>query len=119
MHEMSIAGAILDTAENAAGRGRKLVRIGMSLGPLSGVSPDSLTFCFAELASIRGLGNPALDIRLCPLQAHCTACDTQYEALGAEAGCPRCGSLARQLTGGYECHVESVTFEENEINDNI
>jgi len=115
VHEFSIACGILDTAEDAMGPGKRLLRVGLTIGPLSGIAAESLEFCFSEIAQARGLGAPALDIAKPPVQAVCASCRAQYAPAHLEEGCPGCGSHARHIASGFECQIETVTFEEIDI----
>lgn len=117
MHEFSIASGILDTVEETIGTGKRLLRVKLTLGPLSGISADSLEFCFTEIARIRGQGTPVLEIVRPRVQVVCSQCALSYEVDRVENGCPGCGSLSRHITGGFECEIESVTFEEMEFHD--
>jgi len=51
MHEVSIASGILDAVrvEAAARRPARAVKVGVRIGELAGVDPDSLAFCFEVL----------------------------------------------------------------------
>jgi Zn finger protein HypA/HybF involved in hydrogenase expression len=57
MHEMSIAGAILDAmdAECARTPGSWVAKAAIRIGEWSGVSPDSLQFCLEALVQQDGL----------------------------------------------------------------
>jgi len=48
MHELSVAQAILDAVKGEAEKhpGARPLRVGVRVGELSGVNPDSLSFCF-------------------------------------------------------------------------
>lgn len=112
MHEISVASNILDTVETAIGPGKAILSVSLALGPFAGIAADSLQFCFAELAQMRGLGTPGLKINHLPVQAVCTDCGTAYVPPRLEAGCPQCGAFTRRFDQGFECQIESVTFEE-------
>ena len=49
MHELSLAGAVIDTAERHAG-GRRVTLVQLRLGELRQVVPDSLAFYFEHVA---------------------------------------------------------------------
>src|SRR5271166_2592465 len=53
MHELSIASNIVELVAQAAA-GRRVRRVTLEMGQLSGVSPDALAFCFPEVASGHG-----------------------------------------------------------------
>lgn len=64
MHELGIAESILTAVRAEAARypGSRPVRVGVRMGPLSGVNQDSLAFCF-RLAAEQD-GNPALELAI-------------------------------------------------------
>ena len=49
MHELALAGAVIDTAERHAG-GRRVLLVRLRLGELRQVVPDSLAFYFEHVA---------------------------------------------------------------------
>ena len=64
MHEMSIATAILDQAREEMERRqqKRLTRIGLRLGDLSGVDLNSLSFCFEVLVKDTDFEAVTLDV---------------------------------------------------------
>ena len=75
MHELSLAGAVIDTAERHAG-GRRVLLIQLRLGELRQVVPDSLAFYFEHVA--RG--------------TLCEGATLEYETVAAALGCRECGA---------------------------
>ena len=73
MHELSLAGAVIDTAERHAG-GRRVVHIQLRLGELRQVVPDSLSFYFEHVA--RG--------------TLCEGAALEYETVAAALACGEC-----------------------------
>lgn len=64
MHELGIAESILTAvrAETARYPGSRAVKVGVRIGPLSGVNQDSLAFCF-QLAAEQD-GNAGLELSI-------------------------------------------------------
>jgi hydrogenase nickel insertion protein HypA len=112
MHELSIASDILDVVERTIGGRKPLQSVRLVLGSLSGVSADSLQFCFTELAEQEGFGRPELEIAAMPAGVRCRDCGDEHTANDLAKGCPVCQSLNREILSGYECMVDTVTFEE-------
>jgi hydrogenase nickel incorporation protein HypA/HybF len=113
MHELSIAADILDVVEQNVGPERHVLSVRLLLGALSGISAESLQFCFTELAEGAGLGRPELVISEVPAQVKCRVCDMPHPATDFTIGCPNCGSLDREILSGYECVVETLTLQED------
>lgn len=51
MHEVGIAAGILDAVrtETAAHQPARAVKVGVRIGDMAGIDPDSLSFCFEAL----------------------------------------------------------------------
>jgi hydrogenase nickel incorporation protein HypA/HybF len=113
MHELSVASNILDVVEGALGGRRHIESVELVLGTLSGVSADSLQFCFTELAQQEGFGRPELRISETPAELRCRLCNCVHRILDFTEGCPECGSYDREIRSGYECFVNTVTIEED------
>ena len=78
MHELSIAGAVVDTAVRHAA-GRRVTRVDVRLGELRQVVPDSLAFYFQFVARETLCEGAVLEYEVVPAVLHCNGC--------AQAGC--------------------------------
>jgi hydrogenase nickel incorporation protein HypA/HybF len=112
MHEMSLAMDMTRIIGEALGRKAPLDRVNITIGPLSGISPESLRFCFTEIARMEGFGEPELVITHTEARLLCLECDTEYEAADFYQGCPECGSISRRILSGREFTVDSVEIDE-------
>lgn len=96
MHEMSIAQSLLRLAEEElARRGcTRLEKVGVTLGALSGVEPESLRFCFDILLRGTPHEGACLELTETPLRLRCAGCGLEFGGEGQDAlwmPCPRCG----------------------------
>jgi len=68
MHEMSIASSVLEGVRKESARrgGVRVVTVGLKVGELAGVDPESLRFCFETMVAGTDLAPLALDIEFCP-----------------------------------------------------
>jgi hydrogenase nickel incorporation protein HypA/HybF len=112
MHEVGIARNVIDAAVAAVPDGGTLSGVTVSVGPMSGVVPDSLRFGF-EVASA---GTPAegaeLEIVEVPLVTHCNACGAESETDDvAVLRCPQCTGTVTVVSGN-EILVTSVRYTE-------
>jgi len=114
MHEFSMATDIAGIIIRVLGGPRKLDRVNLTIGPLAAVSPESLRFCFAELAGSLGLGSPELVIDEVPAGLVCLDCGLEYRTGSFDLGCPRCGSIMRRILSGGEFTVDSVELSESD-----
>lgn len=119
MHEYSLAQEMAEVIIAALHGPRRLSTVTLVIGPLSGVSPDSLSFCFTDVASTRGLGNPELVVRKTEAEMRCSNCGHGWQSDDFAPGCPACGSWDRRIISGREFFVESVEFEEEDADEDI
>lgn len=64
MHEFGIAQSILAAVRTETARypGARAVKVGVRIGPMSGVNEDSLAFCFQIAAADEGNSELALEV---------------------------------------------------------
>jgi hydrogenase nickel incorporation protein HypA/HybF len=114
MHELSIAGAVLDVATRHA-QGRRITRVELKVGHLRQVVPSALEFAF-ELVS---QGTPAegavLAMEEVPATVRCQSCGETTTLAAFPAQCGACGSLSVDVTGGEELLVDSLELEEEAL----
>lgn len=117
MHEMSLAQDMTRIIGDALGRKVRLQRVNITVGPLSGICGESLSFCFTEIAKMEGFGEPELVIRKTEARLVCLDCGSEYTAADFYQGCPECGSIARRILSGREFTVDSVEIDEGDDRD--
>jgi hydrogenase nickel incorporation protein HypA/HybF len=113
MHELSIAQSIADSArEHAAGRGaRRVLRIGVRVGELSGVSADALRFCFEMTVRHTDLDGAALEIEEVPVRYRCPACGQEFHPVDFLADCPACRAAGSAMVAGDELGMSFLELE--------
>jgi hydrogenase nickel incorporation protein HypA/HybF len=112
MHELSIARDITGIIIRVLGGPRRLDRVNVTIGPLSGISPASLRFCFEEVARAEGLGEPELRVSESSASLVCLNCGRAYSTDDFYDGCPDCGSMMRRIVTGTEFTVDSVELDD-------
>lgn len=107
MHELSIAQSIAETArgEQRSQRIGTLRSIGLRIGALAGILPDSLEFCFDAITKDTDLDGCSLAIEHLPVTAECTRCGRSFEVAAHYFACPGCGSGDVKLTQGFELEI--------------
>jgi hydrogenase nickel incorporation protein HypA/HybF len=113
VHELSIASAIVATAERHAG-GRRVTRVRVRVGRLRQVVPDSLEFCFGMVARESVCEGAALELEIIPAVLRCTACTHEWEIESPPFWCPQCAGGEVSPVRGEELEVESIEIEERE-----
>jgi hydrogenase nickel incorporation protein HypA/HybF len=111
MHELSITCNIVELVAEAA-KGRKVHRVTVEIGQLSGVMPDSISFWFPEVARGTKVAEASLEIREIPGLAWCEACGAEFPTPSLLATCP-CGSFRFRRLKGEELTVKSIELEED------
>ncbi len=112
MHELSVAQSMMAVAlENAAANNaKKILRIELVVGNMSGVSVDALRFAFDAVKADTIAGNAALVIQETAAAAHCAACGANFEAGQYDFFCPACGAPVLPK-GGDELYVKELEIE--------
>jgi hydrogenase nickel incorporation protein HypA/HybF len=115
MHELGIAGAVLEAvrAQAALRPASRVRRIGLRVGALSGVNPDALSFCIEALVRDTDLADVALEIETPPRTHRCAGCDTTFEVSNYQFECPECGSFQPACVGGTELELAFLELEES------
>jgi hydrogenase nickel incorporation protein HypA/HybF len=107
--ELAIACDIAERVAKAAG-GRKVHRITLEIGKLSGVIPDAIAFCFPEVARGTPAETARLDIRQIDGRAYCESCETEFPIVDMSGLCP-CGSIRFRPIAGEELNLKSIELE--------
>jgi hydrogenase nickel incorporation protein HypA/HybF len=113
VHELSIAGAIIDTAIRHAG-GRRVTAVCLRVGRLRQVVPASLDFYFEHVARGTLCEGARLELEVVPARLRCGACGEDWALEAADFRCPFCGRPEATVSGGDELEVESIDVEERE-----
>lgn len=110
MHEISITRNIVAIVDEAAA-GRRVSRVTLDIGRLSGIMDDAIRFCFPIVAAGTALAGAALDINLIDGRAKCGDCDAEFFADTLFTPCP-CGSRRTIRVAGEELLVKTMELEE-------
>jgi len=114
MHELSLAQSMLRIIEETLGGRRPLVSATVTVGAFSGIEAESLRFCFTEIAKVEGFGEPELVVNQLPLKARCEACGAEFAMKDVFEMCPQCGSMNRNIEGGFEFTLDAVEMMEED-----
>lgn len=107
MHEISLAGGILQLVEDAAAREhfRRVTRLRLEAGALCGVEVGSLRFALQTLVPGTCLDGSEILIDEPEASAWCLGCSSNVTIRVRGQACPACGSYQIQPTGGTELRV--------------
>lgn len=114
MHELSIAHSLVDLAVPVVERAgaRRVHEVRIAVGAFSGVSIDSLLFCYDIAAQGTLLEGSRLIVREVPLVLHCRPCGRDVEPPGpTRFVCPVCETPSGDIRTGRELYIEGVEVD--------
>jgi hydrogenase nickel incorporation protein HypA/HybF len=113
MHELSIAGAVMEIVERNA-RGRRVARVELRVGHLRQVVPASLDFAWELVTQGTALDGAELSIEYVPARTRCRDCGEGSELESFPARCLACGSMDVDVDGGDELLVVALELDEEQ-----
>ncbi|MEU9335574.1 hydrogenase maturation nickel metallochaperone HypA [Streptomyces sp. NPDC048290] len=116
MHEMSIALAVIEQVEEAAGRAGDVTAVRtvrLQVGELAGVVPEALAFSFELACAGTLLEGAELVAETVPGRARCAPCDHEWAVgMPPRLSCPRCRGSGTDLLSGRELRITSVRWDD-------
>jgi len=110
MHELGITQNIVAIVSDAA-KGRRVRKVTLEVGALSGIMPDAILFCFDVVAAGTALEGATLDIREVEGRGRCAACGAEFATETLYTPCP-CGSRQIERLAGEELLIKTMELEE-------
>jgi hydrogenase nickel incorporation protein HypA/HybF len=111
VHELSLSGAVLNTAvKHADGRAVSLVTL--RVGRLRQVVPDTLAFYFEFVARGTVCEGARLEQEVIEATLRCSDCRCEWSIEIPAFRCPTCGGAEVTVGTGNEFEVESIEVEE-------
>ena len=107
MHELSITQAVVDAVAERLGE-RRVTRVRLSVGKLSGVVVDSVRFCFDLVAESTTLEGAVLEVDEPPGHCRCVDCATEFEVDDPLVLCPGCAGANVDVLSGRDMRIVSV-----------
>ncbi len=113
MHEQSIVEALLNVALEHAEKAKvkRILRINIVVGDLSGAVDDSMNFYFSFLSKNTIASEASLLFKHLPAQLRCRNCETIFTPEKLDYNCPKCKDQQVDIVGGRELYVESLEVE--------
>lgn len=117
MHELNIATAILESVQKEAAlrEGAHMLTVGLRIGELAGVDPDSLTFGWEAITKGTSFELLKLKIKSVPWLNCCEKCQYTFGVVDYQTQCPACGNLKTDLVSGDELEITYIEIEEPEV----
>lgn len=110
MHELSIALGIVKIAEveTAKANAKKVAKIELEIGVLSGIEIDSLNFVWELAVKETVLEQAKKEITIVKGIGKCIDCDTEFELKNVYDTCPNCKSYCKGILQGKELRVKAL-----------
>lgn len=118
MHEISIAGAIIDSVLDAANKNnaKKVEKVFIEVGELTALNPDQLRFIFETITKGTAAEGAKYDIATIKPLISCKKCSYNgpieyYEKMHfflPIIKCPECGNSDVDIIAGRECCVKKI-----------
>jgi len=114
MHELGIANSVLTAVRTELLRhpGAMPIKVGLRVGELAGVNPDSLEFSFQSITAGTEWEQLTLDIQTKPREHRCPSCDITFQVVDYHVACPSCGSRQTDCVSGDELEIAYLELEE-------
>ena len=110
MHELGITRNIVAIVGDAA-KGRRVRKVTLEVGALSGIMPEAIAFCFDVVAAGTALEGATLDIRKVEGRGRCSACGAEFATATLYTPCS-CGSRHIERVAGEELLIKTMELEE-------
>ncbi|MEX2607946.1 MAG: hydrogenase maturation nickel metallochaperone HypA [Kiritimatiellia bacterium] len=109
MHELSITREIVALATEKAG-GRRVTRIALVIGRLSGIVADAIRFCFDVCVQSTPAEGARLEIEEIPGRGRCRVCGLELP-MDQPFGQCECGSARIELIAGHEMRIKEMEVD--------
>ena len=113
MHELGMTRSLLDIVleKGEAAGAKRIAKISLVVGKLSGALPHSIEFCFEALARGTMAEQARLQFEQPCGQAKCNSCGVQFEVEEAYGSCPHCHGWELTISGGDGFYVKEIEIE--------
>jgi hydrogenase nickel incorporation protein HypA/HybF len=116
MHEVAIAQSLIELIqmERACRGDVPVVGVGIRIGDLSDINPDSLEFGYQCLVADTSLAGCELSIERIPAIGKCRQCNAENRFDDFVFVCPNCGSSSIELISGQELEIAWINIADDE-----
>lgn len=113
MHELAVTQNLLDLALSEAGKvkAKKISRISLVIGEMSGVVDESVRFYFGFLSKGTTAEGATLIFKKKETLARCQNCGREFAVRELNWVCPDCGCMRLEVISGDELFLESMEVE--------
>ena len=113
MHEYNVTESmlalVLEKAREA--ESRRVTRVNLVLGELSGVVGDCVRQYFEILSKDTIAGGAELSVENKPTALKCRGCKHEFAPDDHDWSCPVCHEVNVEIVSGRECYLQSIEVE--------
>ena len=110
MHELGITRNIVAIVAEAA-KGRRVTRVHLEVGKLSGILAQAIAFCFETVSKESAIDGAVLSIQEVDGRALCQTCKSEFDTPTLFTPCG-CGSRDLVRLAGEELKIKTMELEE-------
>lgn len=113
LHELSITADILEAVLNeiSSGNYKKVIRVDIVIGDLSGIVGDSVEYYFKLLSQNTSAADAILTFKYMKSQFRCSSCGKTYERSNFFILCPYCHGKGTMIKSCTSIYIESIEVE--------
>ncbi|WP_457593709.1 hydrogenase maturation nickel metallochaperone HypA [Hydrogenimonas sp.] len=113
MHEYAVVQALLDQCEMhaKAQKAKKILRVEVKIGVLSGVEPHLLKIAFDTFKADTLCEDAKLTMQIQPVVIHCSECEKTHTLAEHDYSCPECGANTVRVVDGEEMLLMRLEME--------
>ncbi len=116
MHELSIAGNLMEVIREASNREKfsQVKVITLKIGEMTMVDKHALSFCFEIVSKDTCAEGALLKFEMIPLTAKCSTCGATFHVEEYVFRCGCCGSVDVDLVSGREIRIAHIDVKDGE-----
>lgn len=113
MHELSVTEGILRICKAEAEKNnfKRILKINIKVGELSGLIPDCISFYFNEISKETVAEGAKIEVFKIPLSYRCDDCGYTSEILKTEYTCHKCKGYHIKFLNGRELYIDTMEVE--------
>ena len=113
MHELTIAGNIIDIIKENAKKSKfsKVLEIRLKVGALRAIDPVALDFCFGVIGKGTIVDGARLIIEKIPIRGSCQDCGGEFQVYDFFFACPKCNGRKVKTIQGEELKIMDMEVE--------
>ena len=114
MHELSVTQEMINIALDKAKEvgAKKVNRINLVIGEMSGIIDDSVQFYFDFLSEGTIAYKAELTFRRVHIEVKCRNCGHTYSPNSTPWDCPECSQWNAEVVAGREFYIENMEVDE-------